>query len=388
MRLKTAGLTLLKIALAAVLVVYVLGQIETRDLLHRPGPGGELELVPGHIEGNWQAGDWRFLPGDGTRPLAAGDLGEGWGLRPGFFTLLRGIRLELYFLAVVCWTLLVLIVTLRWRILLRAAGVESSYGKALRLCFVGYFFNNAMPGLTGGDLVRAVLVTRGLESRRARAAMSVLVDRLLGLFSLLLLAGMVLLFHHRQGGQGPEHMDTVRRGVFLILAGAAAGGAIYLSRRARRVLHLDALLARLPAREVVARLDEAITVYRGRPGAVVAALLLSMLLQACGVLSFWAVSRSLGAELTVADDFVVFPVVQTVSSVPVSPAGWGIGEGLYGKFFEWFGSTFTLGVAASILFRLTTQVGFGLLGGLVWVLSRERSGGELQAVTGSGEVPS
>ena len=75
------------------------------------------------------------------------------------------------------------------------------------------------------------------------------------------------------------------------------------------------------------------------------------------------------------EDFVIFPVVQTVSALPLAPAGWGVGETLYGTFFRSFGSSFTLGVAVSVLFRLTSQVGFGLIGGLIWVTSRERRQG-------------
>jgi uncharacterized membrane protein YbhN (UPF0104 family) len=99
---------------------------------------------------------------------------------------------------------------------------------------------------------------------------------------------------------------------------------------------------------------------------------MSIPLQICGVLSFWAIGEALGAEIRIADDFVIFPVVQTISAIPVAPAGWGVGEWLYGTSFELFGSTFTLGVAVSILFRLTTQLGFGLIGGLVWVTSSQR----------------
>ena len=45
---------------------------------------------------------------------------------------------------------------------------------------------------------------------------------------------------------------------------------------------------------------------------------------------------------------------------------------IYGEFFAMFGSTFTLGVAVSVLFRLLSQVGFGLLGGIIWMISAER----------------
>jgi uncharacterized membrane protein YbhN (UPF0104 family) len=102
---------------------------------------------------------------------------------------------------------------------------------------------------------------------------------------------------------------------------------------------------------------------------------MSLPLQVCGILSFWAIGEALGAGLTPGENFVIFPIVQTVSALPLAPAGWGVGESLFGWFFESFGSSFTLGVAVSVIFRLTTQVGFGLIGGLTWVTSKERRQG-------------
>jgi uncharacterized protein (TIRG00374 family) len=229
-----------------------------------------------------------------------------------------------------------------------------------------------MPGQTGGDLVRAVLVVRGLESNRANAAMSVLIDRILGLFSLLFLAALVLLFGDLESGPGgPKHLGQVAKAVYLLVGGVVLFGMIYLSRRVRRALKLDALMERLGERNFIRKIDGAITLYRHHIPTIFFCLGISMFLQVCGILSFWSMGQALGSGLSMADNFVIFPVVQTVSAVPIAPAGWGLGETLYGTFFKWFGSTFTLGVAVSVLFRLTTQVGVGLFGGLVYLLSKD-----------------
>ncbi|HEX9792874.1 MAG TPA: lysylphosphatidylglycerol synthase transmembrane domain-containing protein [Planctomycetota bacterium] len=371
--MKRVGLTLLKIALVVALGLFVLGQIETRDRLLEPVAGTAPLEHFGDLEGDWQTGGWTFREAGTGQVFEPEGQAAGWDLRPGFFSLLAGIRLGLFGLGVLFWLVLLAIVTLRWQILLRAVEVPTSYPRALRLCFIGYFFNNAMPGLTGGDLVRAVLVTRGLEEKRTRAAMSVLVDRVMGLFSLLLLAGVVLVVADfgSAGGDPPRHLPALRRAVLMVVAVAAVGATIWLSRRARRFVRLDALLARLPARQWVAKIDDAITAYRNAPFAVLAALGLSLILQTFGVLTFWAMAAALGSPISLSGDFVIYPVVQTASSLPIAPAGWGIGETLYGTFFQWFGTSFTLGVAASLLFRLTTQLAVGLVGGLVWLLTRE-----------------
>lgn len=376
--MKSAWLTLLKIAVAVALAVYVISQIKVEDaLLCEPdAPDAEAVWTYGDLEGDWQGDDWVFRPDDGSPEVRPAELPEGCELRPGFFTILAGIRLPWVLVTVALWTFLVVIVGWRWQLLLRAAGVTTSYLHAMRLCFIGYFFNNVMPGQTGGDLVRAVLVARSLESRRANAAMSVLIDRILGLFSLLLLAAVALVVGGwRDRPDIPERMGTVAAGVFLIIAAVVVGGGLYLSRRFRRLVGLEALISKLPEKNFIRKIDAAITLYRHHLPTVFVALGMSLVLQCAAITSFWSMSESLGAGVALSDCFVIFPVVMTISAVPVAPAGWGVGETLFGVFFKWFGSSFTLGVAVSILFRLITQLGFGLIGGIVWVLSREHKQG-------------
>ena len=48
----------------------------------------------------------------------------------------------------------------RWYYLLRAVGVPATYWESVRLSYIGFFFNSAVPGLTGGDLVKAFYIAR------------------------------------------------------------------------------------------------------------------------------------------------------------------------------------------------------------------------------------
>lgn len=366
-----------KIAIAAVLVWYVVGQIETQDRLEilAEDPGAEPAAAPiilnGSFSGDWRSDSWVFQPDDGGPTWHGGDARAR--PQPGFFTALRGMNLGLLALGIASWGLLLVLSGWRWHRLLGAAGVPGSLGRALRLTFIGNFFNNIMFGATGGDLIRAVMVTRGLQENRWRAALSVLVDRILGLFVLLVIAAIVLTVAGEQGDFAKiPALHKVWLAVLALVGGTVIGVSVYLSARARRALRIDALLARLPGQAVIAKVDGALTVYRSHPRALMEALLVSFPIQACGILSFWCFARALGADLAFSQAAVVFPVVQTVSALPLAPAGWGLGETLYGFFFARYGAGFTLGVATSVLFRLATQVGWGLLGGVLWALGRER----------------
>jgi glycosyltransferase 2 family protein len=387
---KSLGLTLLKIALAVLLTLYVINQIELGDRLLGPKPEDDDARIEirGNLRGDLQADTWVFkVDPDTVAPpslpqaspghtFQAADLSpyfeQEWELLPGFLTILTGLQVPWLLLGAALWGVLLVLASVRWRILLRAAGIETSLINALRLCFVGYFFNNVMPGVTGGDVVRGVLITRGLDSLRWRAALSVIVDRVIGLVALLTLAACVLAWSLFETGDGSAYPDILTRGVFIFLGATVLGGGAYLSRRVREFLGIEKWLRKLPGGSTLAKIDGGLNVYRASPRGLASAFLMSLPLQVCGVLSFWALGRALSAPISLADDFVIFPVVQTISAIPVAPAGWGLGETLYGKSFALFGSTFTLGVAVSILFRLTTQLGFGLIGGIVWVSSGQR----------------
>ncbi|MGD0078703.1 MAG: lysylphosphatidylglycerol synthase transmembrane domain-containing protein, partial [Sedimentisphaerales bacterium] len=53
----------------------------------------------------------------------------------------------------------------RWWLLLRTQGIHINIWAAIRLHFLGLFYNNAMPGSVGGDLIRAWYVTKHTEKK-------------------------------------------------------------------------------------------------------------------------------------------------------------------------------------------------------------------------------
>jgi hypothetical protein len=82
----------------------------------------------------------------------------------------------------------------RWWRLLAVAGCGTRWTIAFRLSFLGLFFNVVLPaGITGGDVIKAVLVVREHPERRADAFVTVVVDRALGLLVLMALASIVVL---------------------------------------------------------------------------------------------------------------------------------------------------------------------------------------------------
>src|SRR3954469_17917261 len=90
-------------------------------------------------------------------------------------------------LAFLCILATVPIAGWRWWLLLRGLKFELSLPWAINATFISVFFHTFLPGAYGGDLVRLALAYRSVGNGLSQLTFSVLVDRLAGLVSLLIL---------------------------------------------------------------------------------------------------------------------------------------------------------------------------------------------------------
>lgn len=284
------------------------------------------------------------------------------------FEALREADLRLVLLALALNPLGYLFSVSRWRLLLSARGGDPSFGFLLRAFLVGVFFNNLLPSTVGGDAVRALASARAGVSRSTAVA-TVLVDRFLGLLTLLAfaLAGVAA---------APGVASRVPAlGLWLGLAGAGMATLAWAlfapSRRA------EALAGRLPAllptpwRPSAGRFLEALVAFRGRGGLLAKALAWSAGLQTLVVLNGWLLARAVGVTIPLAAFFVLVPLAVFVMTLPVSINGIGVRETVWAFFFTAYGmpAAAALGVAVAWL-----DVGLlllqALVGGAVWALQR------------------
>lgn len=218
----------------------------------------------------------------------------------------------------------------RWWLLLRTQQIHINIWAAVRLHFLGLFYNNCIPGSIGGDLVRAWYVTKHTD-RRFEAVLSVFVDRFVGLTGSFIMAGFcwfVLLRDAKlvQLGQ--------RGGAVLIWAAiiiAAAAGLVAALPAGRRLLAKAWECAVGLAR----KFWTAAIVYGRHPLTVLAALGLTLLLQGIVIAGFWLIGRRIGMGVSAKYYFVFFPLTWALGAIPVSVGGAGVVEGgLVGLFAE------------------------------------------------------
>jgi len=238
-----------------------------------------------------------------------------------------------------------LIVGLRWWLLLRTQSIFINFWPAIRLHFLGLFYNNFMPGVVGGDLLRAWYVTKHTD-RRFEAALSVFVDRIIGLLGSLAIAMFFYsLFLRGQGAQvifgvggGSLRSFAKYKGVLLwatvILAAVFCG--LMLHKQGQALLKKGWSYIRIHGRRVVEKLKNALIIYRSKPIAILTILGLTVFLQLLTITGFWFLGVNLGVTAAGKYYYVFFPLSWAFGALPVSVGGAVVVEGLLAYLFIYF----------------------------------------------------
>jgi hypothetical protein len=378
--------SVLRIVVALAILGWVGSNLPWRDeLVFRTEAGVELTLV-GTIEGDWKSDPVRFVPDEPTAvderwPLGArealsrgapilgkrraGNEASGFDWHPGMPHAFAEMEVGWLIAAQGFFFIANLTIVTRWWRLLALAGCPTGWWNALRLTFLGLFFNNVLPGATGGDVPKGLMIAKENPGRGADALMTVLVDRIFGMVALALLALVVILIV-------PGPFDALRPGLLLGLALVAVGALLYAQKGLRRALGLSALVDRLPLGEKLRQLDRAALHYFKRPGGMAVAFGFSFVNHVLVTLGAVALGRAIGVHgVELIDYFVLVPVGNLISAVPLAPGGWGVGELAYGALFDMIGASSALGVAISVTFRLS-QLVQSLLGGVFLLLPKSR----------------
>jgi len=362
-------LQLARVAVSVVLVALILVKVGLRDQVECT----DGSKVVGRIEQQTPAGVTIRLAGGELREVPAEAIARDAEtgapkVRQGLLQVLRRVDLRLVVAVTLGFGVVYLLVATRWRLLLRAQGMNFTLGELLRLVFIGMLFNNIMLGSLGGDVVKAYYVARRAPQKTA-AVLTVFLDRMLGLLGLITLCLLGTLTN-----LGDPRFRSLFLQLTILLLVVVAGAAVFLSRGLRRVFHVEGLLRRLPFRETVAELDRAFSIYRDHKGAVVAGFFLSLGVHLTVVTANWLLGRSLGVDARLGHYFSLVPVALAMAALPISIAGWGVGEWAYaGLFSRLDPANWTAAMALSVLFRVSTAMVWSLLGAVFLIVGERPS---------------
>ncbi len=373
MHVKTRKLLLLsaKLVVAGALLAWVVAQVHWRDYVQtRDGRRSYAVVQPPHAGapqgalgvdvGPWWAEKIETRPASDFQSVPGGQV-----VRPGFATSLRTINIALAVAGTLAFGAALLLISVRWRMLLKIQDVKVSLWEVTRLTFLGQFFNAIVPGTVGGDLVKAYYVAKHTP-KVAAIVVSIFVDRLLGLVELTLMAGAMLGLLLLGGRRSFEEFRLPAICVAVILVAVAGMLTFLLSKRFRRALHLDKLYRRMPIAHHIAAAGDAALLYRQRLGTMAWAVGVSVLSH----LAFVGFVALMGASLSIPvgpmEYFLYVPLIYIIGAIPLTPGGVGWVENWYLRFFSSPACGASTVLVLALLARLVPMI-WSLPGAIVYV---------------------
>ena len=244
----------------------------------------------------------------------------------------------------------------KWWLLLDRA---FAFAVALRAHFAGLAANLCLPGVAGGDAVRAALAYRAMGDGARLAAGSV-ADRLIDMLALACLAliGFLMLREEATGGA-----------VVVQALGLMVAALVFTIWVAPRVL--PALWARfpgLPARGLVEKLAAAARDLGRRPGLILAMLIVSTAIQAIFILLAWQLAKAAGVEVALGAWVFAWALAKLIVVLPISLGGLGMREAALAGLLVPFGAVAAEVVAAGLVWQAVLWLAGGL-GALMLLVS-------------------
>ncbi len=276
-------------------------------------------------------------------------------------------RPALFVAALAVYVLAIVVNGAKWQVLLRAQGIRIPFTALLRFLFVGFFFNNFLPANVGGDVMRGYGLARYTE-RAADAAVSVIMDRIIGLMAYMSTAVVAAIVAVNLTGHSElaqvEWVALVALGVLML------GFGVLLSRRLR------ALIAQLftwrwlrPLAPLWGRISDAFNAYRFRYNALALAFGIALTGILCTTLVNWLLSQSMGGLMPLSTIFLFNPLIALVLMIPISIGGIGVSQTAYPFFFGLAGVPSDHALAVSLLMQAIALLG-SLPGGVLWLQTR------------------
>lgn len=265
----------------------------------------------------------------------------------------------------------------RWHVLVRALGLPFKLIDAVRLGFIGLFFCVFTIGVAGGDTMRAIYVCRQSPDRKAEVIASVIFDRLIGLLTMVGVAALAFgQLNIDQLTISQANEATIgyasRFTMLLAVAGFVGFATLIAIPEFQKFKWSRAWLLRLFATPGIGnfarKMTDVVSVFRGRPTAIVVSFLLSIGVNICFAVTIFAIAIGLGAQHpSFGHHLLIEPIAMVANALPL-PGGIGGMETAVAFLYQVLASG--NGVIVAFTFRFFMLI-LSAAGGLVWLMNKE-----------------
>ncbi len=251
------------------------------------------------------------------------------------------------------------VAALRWKLLLP----DQSLSTLFRYTLVGQLYALILPGQLAGDVMKTVRFSYGSDTSGARIASSVVIDKINGFLSVLLILGVGLVYGTVQQGWmygAPALLLSI-----LLVGVLGVGKYVVVHESFIRVLRYVAI--RHPSLAVwCARGESILRAYTAqlRNGwALIGNVLLGCVFQILAIGITMVCASALGIHVGFFEWCWIFGVISLAVALPITVAGIGVREGLFVYYLVALGVSYNAALTLSLAI-LAVQGAAACVGGL------------------------
>jgi uncharacterized protein (TIRG00374 family) len=259
---------------------------------------------------------------------------------------------------------------IRWYVLVRALGLNFRLADSFRLGSLGTLLSQVWFGSVGGDMFKAAFIAREQRGKRTEAVASVVIDRVVGLYAMLLVASVGRIV---AGGFTPSSRELATLsnlvGVLAIIGTIGVGLLMVPAITGPRVA---GWLAGVPMiGHTLVRLLGAAAAYRHERRYLFAAIFIAACTHTTLVLAIWSVGLGLPVNApALPTTFLVGPMSLCAGAIPLTPGGLGTFEAAMDKLYELVGAAPGDGLLVALTYRVMTYV-MAAAGAVFYLRSRK-----------------
>jgi len=223
-----------------------------------------------------------------------------------------------------------------------------------------------MPGGTSGDLIKAVYVAREVPDKKTEVVSTVFIDRILGLFGLIILCVIVMAARIEFFLSYRETRAALVFNLLLLLVVVAGSFIIFKHDLVKRWPFFARIEKTTEIGRILAKAYSAFHVCINYPGILRNTVLLSIANHLLFIVCARLIGQALGLNIGFIDYLAVFPVINAIAAIPVTPGGLGMREGAAIFLLGALNVPAAAALALSLLVYLT-MLFWAFIGGLVYM---------------------
>ena len=262
-----------------------------------------------------------------------------------------------------CWAGLIHVlvngmILIRWFLFMRALNLDVAVGQVCRYFFIGLFCNLFLPTSIGGDLVKAIGLSRGV-GQKPKVFASVVLDRLSGFAGLVIVAALA----YAVGRRLIDAPSVIIPIAFLTVLSLVLGGMLFNQTLYR---FFGGLVRKFPRlQRGILQMHEDVMLMSGKKRTAWGCVALSCIIQVLSAIMFYLIALALHQDVRFLPFLVFSPIVSAVTFLP-SIGGLGVREVGWVYLLAKVGLDKGVAVGLSLIgffFIIIT----GLIGGIVYV---------------------